>query len=143
MTNKEEQLNFGQDDLAYPVLMIGEGYFLVHKDAAGLTRCSITAFEKSVYQQAMFIDALGNQFRVLAVEKKGYASPFLGFRLMTGRQITVALRFIKIRVLSLPEVIDVIKETINRVDWGADREFLATKIRSAKTIGDLFQGLDK
>lgn len=132
-----------ENDLAYPVLMVGEDHFVVLKDAESLTTCSITAFEKEIYHNAIFIDASGTRFRASSVEKKRYAQPFFGFRLMTGRQITVALRFLKIGVLSLAEVIDVVRDAGSRADWGADPEFLSMTARSAKTIGDLFQGLNK
>jgi hypothetical protein len=131
------------EDLAYPVLMIGEDYFLVHNDAASLTRCTVTALKRCEYEKATFIDASGNELRVSSVKRKSYVPPLFGLRLMTARQINVALDFQKIRVLSLADVRGVMSGVLGRVHSGADPEYLSDSLASATSIADLFQRLGR
>jgi hypothetical protein len=141
MTSNSERRDYSAENLAYPVLMIGDDYFLVHKDAASLTKCTVTALERREYEKATFIDASGNELRASSVKRKSYVPPLFGLRLMTARQIYVALDFEKIRVLSLTDVAGVMRDVLGHVHSGADPEYLSDSIASATSIGDLFRRL--
>ena len=132
-----------QNDLAYPVLMIGDDYFSIHRKADSLTRCTDSALERNVYGKALYIDAHGRKLRVASVERVGFAPPFFGFRLMTGRQITVSLKFSCSGNLTLVEVTEVLRNVIKSTNWGADPDFFEKVSTSAKNIEELFVAIDQ
>ncbi|WP_287019638.1 hypothetical protein [Herbaspirillum sp.] len=143
MTNVEKNNLFSHTDLEYPVLMSGQGYMSIFKNADALTTCSSTAFENSVYQKSNFIDASGAQFRVSSVEKKGFAKPFFGFRLMTARQMIVDLSFLKMGDLTFSDVVREVSNTIKNSNWGADPDFFEGIVVSSKTTKEFFEALAK
>ena len=143
MTNVEKNKLFSQNELAYPVLMSGQGYISIIKDAVALTTCSSTAFKNSVYQKSNFIDASGAKFQISSVKKKGFAKPFFGFRLMTARQIVVDLSFLKVKDLTFSDVVREVSSNIRNSNWGADPDFFEGIVASSKTTKELLEALAK
>jgi hypothetical protein len=123
--------------------MIGGGYFLIFRDSKSLTKCSVSALKKQVYQKASFIDAGGMQVKAVSVRKVGYVPPWFGYRIFRGRQILVDIDFEKIHNLTFEEVIEIFKKNLKKANLGADSRFYDFAMKSSASIQELFENLDR